>query len=65
VEWADLQPGESVLDVGYGRGASLFPAAERVGPNGRVLGVDLSAEMVDLLRVDIDGCGVTNARRCR
>jgi O-methyltransferase/aklanonic acid methyltransferase len=62
VEWGDLQPGESVLDVGCGRGSTLFPAAERVGPDGRVLGVDLSAEMVELLRVDVDGQRVTNAR---
>lgn len=62
VEWADLQPGEAVLDVGCGRGATLFPAVERVGPGGRVLGADLSAEMVELLRFDIEQRGVTNAQ---
>ncbi len=61
VEWADLAPGESVLDVGCGRGATLFPAAERVGPSGRVLGVDLSNEMVELLRDDIEQRGLANA----
>ncbi len=61
VEWADLAPGESVLDVGCGRGATLFPAAERVGPSGRVLGVDLSNEMVELLTVDIEQRGLANA----
>lgn len=35
-----------MLDVGCGRGATLLPAAERVGPEGRVLGIDLSSEMV-------------------
>ncbi|HEV2766634.1 MAG TPA: methyltransferase domain-containing protein [Acidimicrobiales bacterium] len=61
VEWADLAPGESVLDVGCGRGATLFPAAERVGPSGRVLGVDLSKEMVELLTLDIEQRGLANA----
>jgi hypothetical protein len=37
VELAELRPGESVVDVGAGRGATLVPAAERVGPAGRVL----------------------------
>lgn len=41
-----LRPGDRVLDVGCGRGACLFPAAEMVGPNGRVLGIDLAPGMV-------------------
>jgi len=42
---ARLAPSELVLDVGSGRGASLFPAAAAVGPGGFVIGVDLSAAM--------------------
>ena len=61
VDFAGLRPGESVLDVGCGRGATLFPAAERVGPNGRVLGADLSDDMVVLLQADIAARGLTNA----
>ncbi|HEX2043835.1 MAG TPA: methyltransferase domain-containing protein [Acidimicrobiales bacterium] len=61
VELADLRPGESVLDVGAGRGATLVPAAHRVGPSGRVLGVDLSEEMVALLTRDIDELGLANS----
>lgn len=61
VEFAALRPGESVLDVGCGRGATLLPAAERVGPEGRVLGVDLSSEMVSLLRDDIARRGLGQA----
>ena len=41
VEYARLSPGMSVLDVGCGTGSSLFPAAGRVGPGGRVVGVDI------------------------
>ncbi len=61
VEFAALQPGESVLDVGCGRGATLLPAAERVGPGGRVLGVDLAEEMVALLAADVADRGVRQA----
>ena len=61
VDLAALQPGESVLDVGCGRGATLLPAAERVGPRGRVLGVDLSEEMVALLEDDIATRGLSQA----
>ena len=61
VDFAALQPGEAVLDVGSGRGATLLPAAERVGARGRVLGVDLSEAMVALLQADIDGRGLAHA----
>ncbi|MEO3862184.1 methyltransferase domain-containing protein [Acrocarpospora sp. B8E8] len=56
------QPGERVLDVGCGRGASLFPAAERVGPEGFVHGIDLAPGMVREAGRDIQRRGVSNAR---
>jgi arsenite methyltransferase len=43
---ADLKEGETVLDVGSGGGLDSFLAARRVGPQGKVIGVDKSAEMV-------------------
>jgi len=46
VDLASIPPGARILDVATGRGAVLFPAAERVGPTGHVLGIDLSAKMV-------------------
>lgn len=49
VDHADVRPGESVLDVGCGRGATLFLAAARVGNAGRVLGLDLAPEIVAML----------------
>ena len=53
VELADVRPGDRVLDVACGRGASLFPAADAVGPTGRVVGIDLAPSMVDLVQDDV------------
>ena len=46
VEIAQIKSGSHVLDVAAGRGASLFPAAKDVGPDGKVTGIDLSVKMV-------------------
>jgi len=43
---AGIQPGETVLDLGSGAGFDAFLAAARVGPTGRVIGVDMTPEMV-------------------
>lgn len=52
VATAGLRPGDRVLDVGCGRGACVFPAAEMVGRNGRVLGIDISPAMVAATAVE-------------
>ncbi len=46
VERAGVEPGHRVLDVATGRGAVLFPAAERAGVAGEAIGVDLAENMV-------------------
>ncbi len=43
---ASLQPGQTVLDLGSGAGFDCFLAARAVGPNGRVIGVDMTQEML-------------------
>ena len=47
VELAGIQPGDRVLDVCCGTGASALAAAERVGPTGAVLGVDLADQLLE------------------
>jgi SAM-dependent methyltransferase len=44
---ADLKAGEVVLDLGAGAGVDVFLAANKVGPAGRVIGVDMTEDMVD------------------
>jgi ubiquinone/menaquinone biosynthesis C-methylase UbiE len=44
---ADLKAGEVVLDLGAGAGVDVFLAGNKVGPTGRVIGVDMTEEMVD------------------
>lgn len=49
---AALHAGERVLDVACGTGLVTFPAAEAVGPSGEVVAIDLSDEMVNMVRVE-------------
>jgi ArsR family transcriptional regulator len=56
----DIREGETVLDLGSGSGMDAFLAARRVGPRGRVIGVDITAEMVDRARRIAQDHGLTN-----
>jgi arsenite methyltransferase len=58
--FADVAPGETVLDLGSGAGFDLLIAAERVGPDGLVIGVDMTDEMLDAARENVAKAGVTN-----
>jgi len=62
IERLTLAPGASVLDVGSGSGASALPAAERVGPTGQVVGVDLAEELLKLGRRKAAEHGLGNIR---
>jgi ubiquinone/menaquinone biosynthesis C-methylase UbiE len=55
-----LPTGATILDVGCGTGASALPAAEVIGPRGSVLGVDLSARLLDQARTKATTRGLTN-----
>lgn len=60
VALASLAPGETVLDLGSGAGFDCFLAAERVGPKGRVIGVDMTPEMVERARANALKGGFAN-----
>ncbi len=49
---AALQPGETVLDLGSGAGLDVFLAAQRVGATGKVIGVDMTPEMLAKARAN-------------
>jgi SAM-dependent methyltransferase len=58
---AAVAPGESVLDIGCGCGATVLALAERVGPGGRVLGLDVSAPMAARAQARIAAAGLAQA----
>ncbi|MBV6449922.1 MAG: Aklanonic acid methyltransferase DnrC [Anaerolineales bacterium] len=60
IERLKLQTGDQVLDVCCGSGASAIPAAEKVGANGFVLGVDLSERLLELARAKAKNQGLQN-----
>lgn len=60
VERLRLTPGARVLDVCCGSGASAIPAAEIVGPNGSVMGVDLAENLLELARAKAKQRGLEN-----
>jgi ubiquinone/menaquinone biosynthesis C-methylase UbiE len=57
---AGLKPGEVVLDLGAGAGIDCFLAARKVGPAGRVIGVDMTPEMLDRARGNARKSGLAN-----
>jgi arsenite methyltransferase len=57
---AALRPGETVLDLGSGAGIDCFLAASRVGRGGRIIGVDMTPEMVTKARDNARRVGATN-----
>src|SRR5680860_103492 len=44
--WSELQPGESVVDLGSGAGFDSILAAQMVAPSGTVIGIDMTPEMI-------------------
>ena len=57
---AEINPGEVVLDLGSGGGIDCFLAAKKVGPEGRVIGLDMTPDMIKLARRNARKMGVTN-----
>ncbi|MCU7726327.1 arsenite methyltransferase [Actinoplanes sp. KI2] len=57
---ADLNPGETVLDLGSGGGIDVLLSARRVGPTGTAHGLDMTDEMLELARRNAAEAGATN-----
>lgn len=58
--YSAVQPGQVVLDLGSGAGIDLLLAARKVGPGGRVIGVDMTDEMIAKARENIAAAGLAN-----
>ena len=56
----DLQPGQTVLDLGSGGGIDVLLSAKRVGPTGKVYGLDMTDDMLALARENQRTAGATN-----
>jgi arsenite methyltransferase len=57
---ADLHAGETVLDLGSGGGADVLLSAQRVGPLGKAIGLDMTDEMLALVRTHAREAGIEN-----
>lgn len=57
---ASIQPGETVVDLGSGAGFDCFLAARRVGDRGRVIGVDMTPDMISKARANAANGGYAN-----
>jgi SAM-dependent methyltransferase len=62
---ADLDEGETVLDLGSGGGIDVLLSARRVGPTGKAYGLDMTDEMLDLARHNAAQAGATNVEFLR
>jgi arsenite methyltransferase len=57
---AHLRPGEVVVDLGSGGGLDVFLAAQKVGPKGRAIGIDMTPEMIERARANAAAGGYDN-----
>ena len=60
VAFSDVEPGDVVLDLGSGAGIDLLLAAEKVGPQGKVIGVDMTDAMIEKARKNVAEAGLEN-----
>jgi SAM-dependent methyltransferase len=58
--FASLRPGEVAVDLGCGGGLDVLLAAQKVGPTGRVIGIEMTPEMLERARANSERQGVTN-----
>jgi SAM-dependent methyltransferase len=58
--FAGVEPGQTVLDLGSGAGLDLLLAAEKTGPEGKVIGVDMTDDMIEAARQNAARAGMDN-----
>lgn len=61
VNLAGLKPGDTVIDLGSGAGIDVILSAQIVGPEGHVIGIDMTDDMIEKARANIAEAGLTNA----
>jgi len=62
VALSNIKPGDTVLDLGSGAGFDCFLAAKRTGKDGKVIGVDMTDEMLERARKNADKYGYKNIK---
>ncbi|MFX0086869.1 MAG: arsenite methyltransferase [Candidatus Hodarchaeota archaeon] len=60
ISLANIQEGETVVDLGSGAGIDCFLASDKVGSTGKVIGIDMTPEMIDKARLNARKGGYTN-----
>lgn len=60
IAWMEAREGDTVLDIGSGTGLDCFLAARQVSARGRVIGLDMTSEMVEAARRRAAGSGLAN-----
>jgi len=58
--FASIKEGETIVDLGSGGGLDVLLASEKVGPNGKAIGIDMTREMLVLARANAKKAGITN-----
>ncbi|MFQ5498761.1 MAG: arsenite methyltransferase [Candidatus Zixiibacteriota bacterium] len=61
VNFIDVTKGQTVLDLGSGSGLDLILASSKVGTQGKVIGLDMTPQMIDVCKENLKAAGVTNA----
>lgn len=60
VAFSEVQPGQTVMDIGSGAGIDCLLAAQKVGPQGKVIGIDMTPIMIEKARKNAKRAGLTN-----
>ncbi|MFA5817097.1 MAG: arsenite methyltransferase [Bacteroidales bacterium] len=61
-EYAGIKAGDTVIDLGSGAGNDCFVARQLVGPEGEVIGIDMTPEMIQRAKDNVEKLGFTNVK---